>query len=201
MYYLDKKTGSTGSVGRYFWRIEDSDGKGALDKCFTWAVLNEHANILYWYNQLIELDWRMACPCTEWQAWLDWGRFSWSWWYSWPEVCYESRSSRFIFYYSKRAGLVGLQLRQECCYSTNWEDWGSLKLGPPDGGHVKVTAFYFWYNREKTFYLDEEAYKYCCVDVPLCELFYRHRPSDSCSLYRPPIRRTCQWILNYVVLR
>ena len=202
MYYLDKKTGSTGSLGRYFWRIEDSDGKGALEKCLTWAVLNQYANrILNWYGRLIKSDPEMACPCTFWQAWLDWGRFSWSWWYSWPELCFESRRSKFVYYDSTLTGLVGLQLRQECCYSTNWEDWGSLKLGPPDGGHVKVTAFYFWYNREKTFYLDEEAYKYCCVDVPLCELFYRHRPSDSCSLYRPPIRRTCQWILNYVVLR
>ena len=141
MYYLDKKKGNTDSLGRYFWRIEDSDGKGALEKCYTWAVLNEFADIRYWYNRLIKSDWQMACPCTWWQAWLDWGRFSWSWWYSWPEVCYESRRSKFVSYYSTLTGLVGLWLRQECCYSTESEDWGSLKLGPPDG-HVKVTAFH-----------------------------------------------------------
>lgn len=190
MYNLDKKKGNTDSLGRYFWRIEDSDGKGAVEKCYTWALLNEFANIRYWYKRLIKSDWQMACPCTEWQAWLDWGRFSWSWWYSWPEVCYESRRSKFLYYYSKLTGLVGLWITQECCYSTDWEDWGSLKLGPPDGGHVKVTAYHYWYNHFTTFYLDEEAYKYCCVDIPLCDLFYRYRPSDSCSLYIPPPRRT-----------
>ncbi|XP_020622807.1 mucin-like protein [Orbicella faveolata] len=189
MYNLDKKKGNTGSLGRYFWRIEDSDGKGALVKCLTWAVLNEYANIRYWYDRLIKLDREMACPCTEWQAWLDRGRFSWSWWYSWPEVCYESRRSKFVFYYSTLTGLVGLRLRQECCYSTDFEDWGSLKFGPPDGGHVKVTAFHYWSNHVKTFSLDEEAYQYCCVDIPSCNLFYRYRPSDSCSRYRPPPRR------------
>ena len=195
MYNLDKKKGNTGLLGKYFWRIEDSDGKGALEKCFTWAVLNECTNIRYWYNRLIKSDREMACPCTEWQAWLDRGRFSWSWWYSWPEVCYVSRRSKFVFYYSTQTGLVGLRLRQECCYSTNSEDWGSLKFGPPDGGHVKVTAFHYWTNHVKTFSLDEDAYKYCCVDTRLCNLFYVYRPSDSCSFYRPPPRRTCYCIL------
>ena len=196
MYDLDKKNGNTGSLGRYFWRIEDSDGKGAEDKCLTWAVLNKYVRIRYWYDILIRKDPDMACPCTEWQAWLDRGRFFWSWWYSWPEVCYESRRSKFLFDYSPLTGLVGLRLTQECCYSTNWEDWGSLKLGPPDGGHVKVTASYYWSNRVKTFYLNEEAYQYCCVDsISLCNLFYLYRPSDSCSLYRPPRRRTCHCIL------
>ena len=200
MYYLDKEKGNTGSLGRYFWRIEDSDGKGALEKCLTWAVLNEYANVRYWYYRLIKSDWQMACPCTFWQAWLDWGRFSWSWWYSWPELCFESRRSKFVYYYSTRTGLVGFWLRQECCYSTNWQDWGSLKLGPPDGGHVKVTAFYYWTNQAYTFSSDEDAYKYCCVDIPFCNLFYFYRPSDSCSLYRPPPRRTCYCILYYVVI-
>ena len=186
MYNLDKKIGNTGSLGSYFWRIEDSDGKGALEKCLTWAVLNEYANVPFWYDRLIKSDPEMACPCTFWQAWLDRGRFSWSWLYSWPKMCFESRRSRFVF---------GLQLRQECCYSTNREDWGSLKLDPPDGGHVKVTAFNYRSNRGETFSSDDEAYKYCCVDVSLCNLFYLYRPSDSCALYRPPRRRTFYCIL------
>ena len=73
MYNLDKKAGNTDSLGRYFWRIEDSDGEGAFEKCLTWDFLNEYANIPYWYGRLIKSDWQMACPCTFWQAWLDWG--------------------------------------------------------------------------------------------------------------------------------
>ena len=179
MYYLDKKEGNTGSLGRYFWRIENNDGQDAVEKCFTWAILNQDSNFSYWYYDLISSDWEMACPCTFWQAWLDWGRFSWSWWYSWPDMCFESRRSKFI-------GSEGLLLKQECCYSMQWEDWGSLKIGPPDGGHLKVTALY---NGTETFITDEEAYKYCCVDTLLCSLFYFYRPSDSCTLYQPPIIR------------
>ena len=189
MYDLDKKKGNTGSLGRHFWRIENSDGEGALEKCFGWAILNEYGNFLYWYNRLIKSDWRMACPCTGWQAWFDWGRFRWGWWNAWPDWCFESRRSKFFFFYTTGTGLVGVLMRQQCCYSTQWQNWASLKFGPPDGGRVKVTLFYYWYNRVQTFYTDEQAYKYCCVDVPFCHLFYKYRPSDSCSLYRPPIRR------------
>ncbi|XP_078368612.1 mucin-like protein [Oculina patagonica] len=186
MYYLDEKKGNTGLMGRYFWRIENSDGRGALEKCYTWAVLNQFANFRYWYYRLMKSDSQMACPCTARQAWLDRGRFSWNWRYSWPERCFESRRSKLIYHPS--TGLVGLRLKQECCYSTQWQDWGSLKIGPPDGGHVKVTAFFYWFNRVITFYTDEQAYKYCCVDIPWCNLFYFYRPSDDCSLYIPPPR-------------
>ena len=189
MYDLDKKEGNTGVQGRYFWRIENSDGQGALEKCFSWVLLNEHSRFRYWYKRLIESDREMACPCTVWQAWFDWGRFRWSWWNSWPDRCFDSRRSRFFYFYTRSNGLVGVSMRQKCCYSTEWEDWGSLKQGPPDGGRVEVTLYYYWYNRVQTFYTDEEAYQYCCVDLPFCHLFYAYRPSDSCSLYRPPIRR------------
>ena len=200
MYNLGTKTGNTGLLGRHFWRIENSNVKNALEKCFTWTFLQKKINVHARYNELILSDWQMACPCTEWQAWLDWGRFSWDWWYSWPaELCYESRRSKFIPYSNSATGLRGFRLRQQCCYSTLWEDWGSLKQGPPDGGRVQVKPVYNWFNEENEIdkvYSDEEAYKYCCVDTPLCDLFYFYRPSDSCSLYRPPRRRKFQCKLN-----
>ncbi len=142
----------------------------------------------------------MACPCTLWQAWLERVRFSWNWRYSWPEYCFESTRSKFISYYSPLKGPVGLWLKQECCYSTQWEDWGSLKIGPPDGGRVKVTAFHYRFNRVKTFYTDEDAYQYCCVDIPLCNAFYFYRPSDDCSRYIPPPRREFYCKLKYIVM-
>lgn len=189
MYDLDKKEGNTGLQGRYFWRTDNSNGQGALEKCFSWVIFNEHWEFRYWYYRLIESDWEMACPCTGWQAWFDRGRFSWSWWNSWPDWCFDSRRSKFFYIDTRSAGRVGVLMRQQCCYSTQWEDWASLKQGPPDGGRVKVTLFYDRYNRVQTFYTDEQAYQYCCVDLPFCHLFYAYRPSDSCWLYRPPIRR------------
>ena len=191
MANLDTKVGNTGSLGRYFWRIENSNGEGAEEKCLSWANHNRKSNFNKLYNLHIEKsDSRMACPCTGWQAWFDWGRFSWDWRSSWPNWCFVSR---------RPEGLLGskdLELRQRCCYSTQWEDWASLKLWPtPGGGHVKVTAINNRSTREKQFYTDEEAYKYCCVETLQCEVFYRYRPSDNCSRYIPPRRGSFYYVL------
>ena len=198
MYNLDKKVGNTGMMGRHFWRIENSDGRSALDKCFSWAYLQEYIDFRYWYNREMRWDWRIACPCTGWQAWLDWGRFFWDWRkYSWPDWCFESRRSKYIFHYSPGKGFIYFKMTQMCCYSTDWQNWGALKVGSPDGSRVKVEAHYYWWNRVETVYTDEEAYKYCCVDIPLCNLFYRYRPSDNCRLYRPPRRRKlCLFLID-----
>lgn len=182
---LDKEVGNTGLVGRHFWRIENSDGQGALEKCLSWVIQNKAWKFLERYNELIKSDSEMACPCTGWQAIFDWGRFRWNWWNSWPEFCFESRSFR-SFKINTTSGPLDFQLRQKCCYSTDWQDWGSLKRGPPDGGRVDVT---FRYDSNNSFYTDEQAYKSCCVDTLNCRLFYDLRPSDSCSNYVPRPRR------------
>ena len=194
MLNLDEKKGNTDLIGRYFWRIEDSDGIGSLAKCFSWALLQEYVNFPLWYNWLMRWDWRMACPCTEWQAWLDRGRFRWDW-YSWPDYCYESRRSKSFFHYSRKEGLIRFRMKQRCCYSSDWRNWGALKVGAPDGGRVKVEAYYYWWNRVETVYTDLQAYKYCCADFPLCDLFYYYRPSDNCRFYRPPRRRKFRLLL------
>ena len=172
-------------MGRHFWRIENSDGQGALEKCLSWVLQNKAWKFLERYNELIKSDSEMACPCTGWQAIFDWGRFRWNWWNSWPEFCFESRSFR-SFKINTTSGPLDFQLRQKCCYSTDWQDWGSLKRGPPDGGRVDVT---FRYDSNNSFYTDEQAYKSCCVDSLNCRLFYDLRPSDSCSNYVPRPRR------------
>ena len=192
MYNLDKKEGNTGSRGKHFWRIENSDVKDSLDKCVTWSMLQRNLNIHYWYNRLMSSDWRMACPCTEWQAWMDRGRFSWDWSSSWPDWCYKSRRSKFIPYRYPMGRITGFMVKQQCCYSTQWEDRGSLKVGPPGGGHVKLSAVDDRFNQVEgmeEFYTDQQAYQFCCVDTHMCELFYFYRPSDQCELYRPPPRR------------
>ena len=185
MLNLDEKKGNTELTGRYFWRIEDSDGVGSMEKCLAWAFPQEFVNFPSLYDQHLRWDWRMACPCTFWQARLDRGRFRWDW-YSWPDYCYESRRSKFIDYNSTYIGHIHLRMTQTCCYSS---DSGALKYGAPDGGRFKVEAYYYRLNHVQTVYTDLEAYKHCCVDIPSCDLFYNYRPSDDCSLYRPPRRR------------
>ena len=189
MYNLDKKDGNTNMMGRHFWRIENSDGRRALEKCFAWAFLQEYVNFPFWYDQQMRFDWRMACPCSGWQAWFD-RRFFWDWRkYSWPEWCFESRRAKYIYHFSVQKGLVFFKMTQLCCYSTEWQNWAALKVGSPDGSRVKVKAYYYWLNRVEKVFTDLEAYKYCCVDFPLCDLFYYYRPSDNCRLYVPPRRR------------
>ena len=188
MYNLDKQNGNTGSPGKYFWRIENNTEKDSLEKCMAWSMRQRGLNMRDWYDKLIRSDWRMACPCTEWQAWLDWGRFSWDWWSTWPDWCYESRRVKFIPF-PMNSDIRGFTVRQQCCYSTNWDDWGSLKVGPPDGGHVKVDDWFNQVEEMEEMYTDRQAYQICCVDTNMCEHFYFYRPSDHCSLYRPPLRR------------
>ncbi|XP_022805810.1 mucin-like protein [Stylophora pistillata] len=186
---IDKKAGNTGVVGRHFWRIENSDGEGAQEKCLRWDMQNRAWKVLDRYEELIQSDSEMACPCTGWQAFFDRGRFRWNWRNSWPELCFESRRSK-RFEFNTTDGPLEFELIQQCCYSTQWEDWLSLKFGPPDGGRVKLTFPDDSNNRTKSFYTDEQAYKYCCVDSLNCDLFYELRPSDSCSNYVPQFRLT-----------
>ena len=183
MYNLDKKQGNTGLLGRHFWRIENRDVKDALEKCFTWAHLQEYAEFIY---PQARSDRRMACPCTLFQAILDWGRFYWDRRpFPWPTICFRSRAVRSV-----RDNLrpVRFSVSQLCCYSAQSKDFGALKKGPPEGSHIAADTYYFSNGVEKIF-TDLEAYNLCCVDTPLCDLFYLYRPSDDCEFYRPRRRR------------
>lgn len=198
MYNLDKKAGNTGLLGRYFWRVETSHGKGALEKCFTWASLQEDVNFIFWYYLHVRSDRRMACPCTVWQAFLDRGRYFWNWrHFSWPNLCFRSR--RFKIFVDDK-GLVVFKVLQLCCYSTKSEDFGALNIGAPDGSHITVEPYYLSNGVEER-YNDLEAYNLCCVHTPFCDLFYLYRPPDDCRLYRPPPRRKFCDCISLCLLR
>ena len=189
MYDLDDNPGNTDLLGRHFWRIENNNVKNALEKCLTWVSFQEYVKFLKLHSLLVRRDGRMACPCSVRQAWFD-RRFVWDWRSSWPKWCFRSRRSKYYRNYIPHIGFVTFKMTQLCCYSTQWPgDWGALKIGPPDGSRVQVEAFGYSLNRVEEFFTDLKAYKYCCVDIPLCRLFYLYRPSDNCRLYIPPIRR------------
>lgn len=184
MLELDERRGNTGEIGRYFWRIEKNDVRGALQKCFSWTWFQRFFNVL---QRMSWVDW--GCPCTGWQAWFD-PRFFRNWWlYAWPDWCFESRRARFLSFYSPFTGWVYYRMTLLCCYSTEWQNWASLKRGAPDGGRVKVQVYYSNYYYSTFIISDSQAYKACCVDLPFCDLFYDYRPSDDCSRYVPPRRR------------
>ena len=175
----------TGLLGRHFWRIENRDEKGALEKCFTWAHLQEYAEFIYLKARSNR---RMACPCTLFQANLDRGRFFRDRRpFTRPTTCFRSRLVRTI---RPNLGPVSrFIVSQLCCYSAESVDFGALKTGSPEGGYILADTYYVSNGVEKKF-TDLEAYNLCCVDTPKCDsVFYPYRPSDECNLYRPRRRR------------
>lgn len=193
MYNLDKRKGNTDLFGRHFWRIENREQKDETEKCFSWVSLQHDMDVRSWYNGTIDADERMACPCTLFQAFLDRGRFVRDWNYPWPNVCFRSRIFKYFPYDNGDLDdLVGLRTSKLCCYSAMRDDFGSLKIGPPDGSRVIADPIYQYYkgnNDYRAFYADSQAHKFCCVDTNFCDLFYLYRPTDDCSFYRSPQRR------------
>ena len=190
MYNINKKRGNTDMNGRYFWRIEDQQGDNDIKKCITWISLQEDVNFRSWYDQWFRSDRRMACPCSIWQALLDRGRYVWDTNYFWPNMCFRSRRFKYFVYFSNDLGFVVIRMRQLCCYS--WNDFGAPTVGPPDGSRIIADPsfqFYVWTNGAREVYTDRQAHRFCCFDPEFCDLFYFYRPSDDCSLYRPPRRR------------
>ena len=180
MYNLDKKAGNTGFHGRYFWRIGNKNRKDAMEKCFLWINLQRQANIVYWYNLRIKQNRAMACPCTLRQALLD-RRFISDWWFTGRDGCFITRRPALFDVQGKTV------MRQRCCYST---EYGSLLIGPANGGRLYLTPFEHRWNAQKVFYdSDQQAYEFCCFGSALCEVFYSYRPSDDCTGYSPPQRR------------
>ncbi|XP_073233536.1 mucin-like protein [Porites lutea] len=191
MYNLDKKAGNTGLAGRYFWRIENRNRRDAKDKCFTWISLQQQANILNLYSFRIQLNPAMACPCSLSQALLD-RRFFPDWWFTGRDGCFITR--RPVLFDEERKTVM----RQRCCYSI---EFGSLLIGPPNGGRLYLTPFEHRWNAQKVFYdSDQQAYEFCCFGSALCDLFYSYRPSDDCAEYRVPRRRWAWGDPHFVTL-
>ena len=188
MYNLDNRIGNTGTLGRYFWRIENQERDSDIKKCIDWISFQDDVNFRSWYAQQFRsrrFNRRLACPCTIWQARLDRGRFFRDFSYSSSNFCFRSRSSRFFFHISDDLGFVVFRIRQLCCYSSPFSDLGFLITGPPDGSHVIAERLFSV--RDVT--TDKDAETFCCADPDLCNECYFYRPSDDCSFYRPLRRR------------
>ena len=188
MYNLDKTNGNTGTLGRYFWRIEDQERDSDIKKCTDWITFQDDVNFRSWYDQQFRsrrANRRLACPCTIWQAFLERGRFSLDFSHSSSNFCFRSRRSRIFVHFSNDLGLVLFRLRQLCCYSSSFSDFGALITGPPDGSHA-IAEPIFGSSGVTT---DRDAETFCCADPDLCNLYYFYRPSDDCSFYRPRRRR------------
>ena len=72
---------------------------------------------------------------------------------------------------------------QQCCYNNS----GAIVTGPPGGGTVDLVAPVDDDSREQHFNEDVLPFLYCCKFTSNCREYYKHRPSDNCSRYRPPV--------------
>ncbi|XP_073234800.1 mucin-like protein [Porites lutea] len=188
MYNLDKRNGNTGTLGRYFWRIENQERNGDIKRCIDWITFQDDVLFRFWYDQQFRSqssNRRLACPCTIWQAFLDRGRFSPDFSNPSSNFCLRSRRSRIFIHFSDDLGFVLFRIRQLCCYSFSFNDFGALITGPPDGSHA-IAEPIFGASGVTT---DRDAETFCCADPDLCNLYYFYRPSDDCFFYRPRRRR------------
>ena len=199
MYNLDKRNGNTGTLGRYFWRIEDQERDSDIKKCTDWIAFQDDVNFRSWYDQQFRsrrANRRLACPCTIWQAFLDRGRFSLDFSHSSSNFCFRSRRSRIFVHFSNDLGLVLFRLRQLCCYSSSFSDFSALITGPPDGSHAIAEPIF----GASGVITDRDAETFCCADPDLCNLYYFYRPSDDCSFYRPRRRRKLFFVVRLLSL-
>jgi len=145
------------------------------------------------------------CPCSLYQAWRD-RRFRWDWAYHYNDApvdvqCYILIPLRRIrkvvtINVPRTNAIINVKAvwSQRCCYSVQFNDYGSLMEGPRYGGHLHLT------NNPgiNGFLTDEEAHRACCVESNRCELFYKKRPSDNCQGYRPPRQSKCNSLISLV---
>jgi fibulin 1/2 len=170
----------------------------AEKKCYTWYQQQPRR---------MSFPWLGSCPCSVFQAIRD-RRFQIDWRLRDPvssrRTCFRRRFFRrrvTIYIINDETNFIERaygEWSQRCCYSNSFNQaFGSLLVGPKNGGHARL-EIYDRYNRPIRHFLnDEEAHKACCVDSNLCHLFYRKRPSDTCWFYQPP--RISMWDRRHVI--
>lgn len=156
-YNMDAIKGNTDLNGEWYFNFTSGGDTSPSRNCHKWS--HEHIN-------LNPID--LSCPCTLYQALLDW-RFWFG--YFWG-VSSRPNCATFI--------LSQLQGTTECCYDSN----GSLIVGSRYGGSYFQYNPLFYYQLH--FLKDHLPHKHCCIESKLCQIYYKHRPSNDCHNYRPP---------------
>ncbi|KAJ7375627.1 Protein GPR15L [Desmophyllum pertusum] len=158
---LTKRLGNTNSHGLWFFRLENSS---VLDlpakKCYTWS--SQQASIT--------IPRIRPCPCTFNQAIAD------KLFYVDYNQIVAGRSNLTTCAYSlpfRTSAWV-----QQCCYTERPGVGKVLTTGQPEGG----SPFLMGIPGLPFMITDLEAHAYCCNSF-LCDIYYQHRPSDTCSRY------------------
>ena len=158
--------GNTGRVGEWLFDFSARLDDYAELRCLAWSRRQRENSIVP--SQL------PRCPCTIRQAFFD---FRYWFGYFWG-LSSQPNCATVLF--------TGTSSTTECCY-----DWltGALIVGPNNGGTYKLHNPLFQYYQYRL--QDFLPYQDCCVESNRCDLYFRHRPYDDCSLYAPP--RFCKF--------
>lgn len=180
MAQLSRLPGNTLETGRWFFQIDESTAvRIAEKKCYNW----------YQQQPRLSVPPLPSCPCSIFQARWD-RRFRYDWRLhrefpvSFRGLCYINRwniqrPQNIIDGNTNSIRRVNGRWTQRCCYSNDIFDLGFLLEDPERGGHARLQIS----PPISSFLSDEEAYKACCVESELCNLFYTRRPSDDCRSY------------------
>ncbi|KAK2162836.1 hypothetical protein NP493_1501g01029 [Ridgeia piscesae] len=165
-FSLDTRDGNTGDRGRYMFRVASGRNEVNYDqKCFNWFA-NEMRR--YWLLRSY-WAWTRDCPCDGRLAMGDgrW-RFDRDKFYKTGSRCYYERTPWG-------------QSSQECCYTA----YGSL-IGTEDGRAGQSFLYHPRYERLHKIH-DVLPKQWCCEFSDNCHSFYKFRPMDHCSRYRPVV--------------
>ncbi|KAI0237078.1 Mucin-like protein [Lamellibrachia satsuma] len=165
-FRLHTRTGNTGEVGRYMFRVASGRNDINYDqKCYNWFASEMRRIVLvrdYW-------SWTVVCPCDLRLAMMD-GRWTFDW-----RQYFETKFNRLCIY----ERVPQEQSSQECCYSP----FGSL-INTEDGRGGQTFLYHPRYARQHQKY-DVLPKQWCCQFSDNCQYFYRVRPLDHCWGYTP----------------
>ena len=154
---ISQVEGNSGQDGEWYFNYTATGEIDSATLCRTWSQRQG--------NVSAKFDRSMSCPCTRRQAQRDWRFWFGYYWGLSP------RSNCATLLFSRQQSTI------ECCYDTD----GSLIVGANDGGSYLLHNPLFRY--QQNVLEDRAPYRYCCEQSTLCQLYYKHRPSDDCRNY------------------
>ena len=158
-FRIHEVQGNTGRRGEWYFNYTTPGEIDSAKLCLKWSQRQGNVSAMF-------AGMGQSCPCTHEQALRDWRFwFGYYWGYSARPDC-----ATLLFSWPRQTSI-------ECCYDTD----GSLIVGANRAGsHLLYNPLFDYVKNSQE---DRIPYCYCCEESDLCQLYYKHRPSDDCSNY------------------
>ena len=189
-FAFDTVVGNTQKKGQWIHKLATNLDNSAAS-CYKWY----DGQIANYYAQRLTTR-AFDCPCRSFQAFWD-RRFRWS-------GILRVDSDNFLSVYDSRRIVIfigtPISYFQKCCYDAR----GALVKGIIPNSEIPTTQHYVsivyqWWQlwfvryfrpvaRENALREDKNAFRDCCVNSDLCQLYEEKRPLPKCEKYVPPRR-------------